>query len=137
MLSMTTAILGHALTLSGDLKRAVGLLEEAVQSDMQRMSPQGFAFPWVWLGECYLGLGRDADAEVAARKAHDIATRHREEGHLAWAHRLLGLIESTRTGGKEMAIEHFTAAKSVASANFMAPLVSECEQQLKAAASGC
>jgi len=129
--SLTAGVLGHALTLSGDLDRAQQLLEEAVEPSVLSMCPEGAGFPFVWLGECYLNAGRPVDARRAGEKALDIAIRQGENGHRAWALWLLGRTALHSSKTSEEAKKWLSRARKLAEKLDMSPLMAKCDSDLK------
>src|SRR5262249_46814049 len=93
---MTAAPLGYAYALVGRLAEALPLLERAVQQGaaMGLMFQQALVV--AWLGEMCLRAGRTQEAISNATHALQLARRHQERGHEAYALRLHGTIAAHR-----------------------------------------
>jgi class 3 adenylate cyclase/tetratricopeptide (TPR) repeat protein len=117
--------LGYAYALSGRISEALPLLEEAVQQTATRGS--GHALRMAHLGEAYLLAGRVAEAAELARRALDTARARREEGHVAYALRLVAEVAARRGGpGADEAESGFQEAGLLADALAMRPLRAHC-----------
>jgi tetratricopeptide (TPR) repeat protein len=81
----------------------------------------------VRLSEASHLAGRVEDARQLAARALDLARAHKERGHQAWAHRLLG--ESLAQGDAvevAQAAEHYRQARVLAGELGMRPLLAHC-----------
>ena len=82
--------LGCALAYSGALAAAFPLLAQAVEQVASMRTMLGHVISVARLSEVSLLAGRMEDARQLAARALDLAQEHKERGHQAWAHRLLG-----------------------------------------------
>ena len=78
------------------------------------------------LGEALFAAGRVDEAHVAATRALDLARERGEQGHEAWALRLLGEIAAHPTRSDCRAEDHYRQAFALADELGMRPLVAHC-----------
>jgi tetratricopeptide (TPR) repeat protein len=79
------------------------------------------------LGEALLAAGRVDEARVAATRALDLARERGEQGHEAWALRLLGEIAAQpRATAADEAASHYRQALALAERLDMRPLAAHC-----------
>jgi tetratricopeptide (TPR) repeat protein len=120
--------LGHAYALSGRLREALPLLEEAVRSEGSISAMGlGHAVRLSRLAEAYLLSGRVDEAAKHARGAVDLARKHRERANEAIALRILA--ETTACSEPleaESAQEHFAGSLALANELGMRPLIAHC-----------
>jgi class 3 adenylate cyclase/tetratricopeptide (TPR) repeat protein len=124
---LLAAPLGSAYALSVQIPVALPLLEQAVERatalhclglQTRRISR---------LGEAQLLAGRRDEAMVLARRALDLARAHKEQGHEAWALRLLGEIALHGTPPEvEQAEVAYRQAMALAKERRMRPLLAHC-----------
>jgi class 3 adenylate cyclase/tetratricopeptide (TPR) repeat protein len=122
--SRAVAQLGYAYLHSGRIAEAVMRLEQAVEKPTMKR----FYTPQVsWLGEAYLLAGRREEANQAASRGLSLARDKKEQGHEAWALRLLGEIAASKdppdVGEAE---EHYRKAMTLADELEMLPLLAHC-----------
>ncbi len=124
--------LGEAYMLTGRVAVAVVRLEHAVKHAGFLKHSQ--AMRVVNLGQAYLWHGRLNDARQAAHHALSLARRHQERGHEAWALRLLGEIDSSRSHSpdRDAAKTNYHQALAQADELGMRPLVARCHLGLGA-----
>jgi class 3 adenylate cyclase/tetratricopeptide (TPR) repeat protein len=84
--------LGYALALSGDVSRALPLLEQAIAQQATAPFVAYQALRMARLAEGYLLARRMSDVVRAAQDALALAIHHKERGSEAWVLRLLGEI---------------------------------------------
>jgi class 3 adenylate cyclase/tetratricopeptide (TPR) repeat protein len=84
--------LGAAYSNSGRISEAIPFLEQGVQNSAAAGRLAFLSLSTAWLSEGYLAAGRLEDAISAARRAFDLSKEHKEQGHEAWALKLLGDI---------------------------------------------
>jgi class 3 adenylate cyclase/tetratricopeptide (TPR) repeat protein len=119
--------LGFAYTLTGRVAEGLPLLEQAVAQGMAigQMVFQPF---WVTcLAEAYLVSGRREDAHIHGERALALARQHKEQGHEAYALRLLGEIHARPDPPVvEPAENYYRQALTLAEALGMRPLQAHC-----------
>src|SRR5262249_24392854 len=86
------AYLGYGYALSGRVNEGTSLLERAVEQGGAGGRRDAQALRLAYLSEAYFVAGRQADALDHARSALNLARRHNERGHEAYALRLLAEI---------------------------------------------
>ena len=99
--------LGLAYVRSGRIGEGLALLEEAAGRHSGTRGTAGHAARATSLSEGYRVAGRQADALREAKTAVELATKHDEQGHRAWA--LLALAEVS--GGDEAAAAYREAVR--------------------------
>jgi tetratricopeptide (TPR) repeat protein len=123
--------LGYAYALSGRVAEALPLLEQA----LEEAGRSGFLYEQAlyitWLSEAYLLAGRRDEAREGAVHALALARAHREQGHEAWALRLLGEIAARREPLEvEPGENHYREALALADELGMRPLQAHCHRGL-------
>jgi tetratricopeptide (TPR) repeat protein len=125
------AALGTAYAFSGRVTEAIPSLERAVeQAATMRIIP--WQALWIAeLGEAYLLAGRPDEAMTQAQHALKLSRVHQEQGHQAYALRLLGEIAARREppAGKQ-AEAHYHQARALAEELGMRPLLAHCHRGL-------
>ena len=125
--SWTASDLGAAYALSGRSAEALPLLEQAVEqaTSMQFLAAQTLSI--IYLSEAYLLAGRPEEAFDLARRALDLSHDRKEQGHQAWALRLLGEI-AAHSGplDAEPAKAYYRQALALAEELGMRPLQAHC-----------
>ena len=126
-LPVLSGALGLAYALAGRCDDAVPLLERAVTVPIR----SGHALRLTWLGEGYLRAQRPAEAKRSGEAAVELARRHRERGHEAWALRLLGEATARQTPLDSAVAElHLRHALALAAELGMRPLIGHCHLAL-------
>lgn len=90
LIPQINAYWGFARALSGNLTEALPMVETAAQQAASIGRTGGQSLRVSWQGECYLLSGRVTEAQALANRALELAGRHMEQGHGAWALKLLG-----------------------------------------------
>jgi class 3 adenylate cyclase/tetratricopeptide (TPR) repeat protein len=121
------AALGMAYALSGRVTEAIPLLEQAVEQAATMHVIPGQALWIAELGEVYLLADRLDEAITQAQRALHLSRTHQEQGHEAWALRLLGEIHAHQEpAAVELAEAHYQQALALADELGMRPLVAHC-----------
>jgi tetratricopeptide (TPR) repeat protein len=125
------SLLGYAYALSGRLAKALPLLEQAVEQAAS-MSMLGRQSLWIaQLSEAYMRASRWEEASVLGQRALDLSRAHKEQGHQAWALRLLGEIAAQREPPEvEPAETSYRQAIALAEELGMRPLIAHCHSGL-------
>jgi DNA-binding winged helix-turn-helix (wHTH) protein/class 3 adenylate cyclase/tetratricopeptide (TPR) repeat protein len=125
------AFLGAAYALAGRITDALPLLEQAVEQAMAMRFMLDHALRVAWLSEAYLLAGRLDEASTQAQHALVFSQAHQEQGHEAYALRLLGECHA-RHGPPEVesAATHYRQALTLAEALGMRPLQAHCHHNL-------
>ena len=121
------AALGEAYTLAGRAADAVPLLTQALEqaTATKRVSDQ--ALSSLCLGEALALDGRMEEAHSFAEGALTLARAHQEQGHEAYALRVLGDMAARREPPEiERAEAHYRQALTLAEELGMRPLVAHC-----------
>jgi tetratricopeptide (TPR) repeat protein len=84
--------LGAAYALCGRVSEALPLLEQALAQSVASKVTIAYALYAVWLGEGYVRAGRVAEARALGQRALAAARTQKQQGHQAYALRLLGEI---------------------------------------------
>jgi class 3 adenylate cyclase/tetratricopeptide (TPR) repeat protein len=117
------AALGMAYALSGRVTEAVSLLEQAVQQAATMHVIPGQALWIAELGEVYLLADRLDEAITQAQRALHLSRTYQEQGHEAWALRLLGEIHAHQEpAAAELAEDYYHQALTLAEELGMRPL---------------
>jgi tetratricopeptide (TPR) repeat protein len=125
------AALGAAYTLGGRITEAVSLLMQALAQATAIETVFMQVLCRLSLGEAQLLAGRLEEAHVLAERALALAREHQEQGHQAYALRLLGeiAVRRERPGG-DSAEAHYCQALTLAEELGMRPLVAHCHLSL-------
>ena len=107
------------------------MVEQATREAGARRQAASYSHALLLSGEVYLLAHRLADAQAAATASLEHFRRQGERAHEAWALRLLGDV-TARGSAVAMADAgtYYRAARDLAAALGMAPLVSRCERAL-------
>jgi tetratricopeptide (TPR) repeat protein len=112
--------------LEGRVRDALSLVPEA-RAAIQNGLGWWEALAELRLGEALLAAGRVDEARVAATRALDLARERGEQGHEAWALRLLGEIAAQpRATAADEAESHYRQGLALAERLDMRPLVAHC-----------
>ena len=124
-----TTDLGSARLLRGETDEAIAILTDAVTqaSSFHLFSEQSLRL--ARLGEAFLQAGRMDEAMAEAGRALEHATRHGEQGFLAWVTRLQGAVGAAR-GDVDAARRGYEQAIALAGALEMRPLMARCHLDL-------
>jgi class 3 adenylate cyclase/tetratricopeptide (TPR) repeat protein len=133
LLTLTSGILGLALSAAGRQTDAIPLLEMAVRPENLRHHVQGSGYPLVWLAEGYLRASRFAEAGHAVLQALDIVQRQEERGHEAWARFTQAGIEQAVGSPFDTVASRYSLALELAERCGMRPLAALCRFRLGAA----
>jgi tetratricopeptide (TPR) repeat protein len=121
-----SALLGLTFARLGRPVEGVGLLQSSVARS-EELGVRAYLALWTTsLAEGLLAVGRIDEARVAGERALELARAHRERGHEAWAHRLLGQVAAADGVDPEKAAAHYEAATTLARALEMRPLLAMC-----------
>lgn len=127
--------LGFALVNEGKVGSGLQLLSKAMdRADERTLILPSSLFLQLTADALTIG-GNHAKAEAIGRRALEIAGRHGERGHEAWALFTLGILAKTSTSHEE----HDTmigSALRIARRRHMAPLVARCKQALACRSAG-
>jgi class 3 adenylate cyclase/tetratricopeptide (TPR) repeat protein len=125
------AALGWAYALSGRVAEGLSLLEQAVAHG-STMGQRVFQPLWVaYLAEAYLLAERREDAMVHGERALTLARQHKEQGHEAWALRLLAESAARHDPPQvEPAEVYYQQALALAKELGMRPLQAHCHRGL-------
>jgi len=119
--------LGYAYALSGRVAEALPLLQQAVEHTATMKLMGCHSLRVVCLGEAYLLAGRLKEAGQLAEHALELSRKYKEQGHQAWALRLLGEFASRRD---PLAIQNaetfYRQAMALADELGMRPLAGHC-----------
>ena len=120
--------LGAALAHSGRAAEAIHYLEDGVENLAAAGRVAFLSLSTVWLSEGYLLCGRVDEASAAAHRALDLARKHKERGHEAWALKMLADIAlycgRSQTGQAE---SYYRQALALSEALEMQPLRAHCK----------
>ena len=119
--------LGYAYGLAGRVPEGLALLMEAAAESAAMKATFRHSLRLAWLGEIQLKAGHHEEASRLARQALELAHLHKERGHEAHVHRLLGEIalESDLPDPDE-ARGHYRRALALAGPRQMRPLEAAC-----------
>jgi tetratricopeptide (TPR) repeat protein len=126
MLAFSSAYLGRALVLRGDLEEAEPLLEHAVHVGESHGLTASYAEWLVFLGEARLARGRLDDAHVVGTRALHRSREKQERATIARALRLQADIAAVDAAGAEAATRDYREAAALAAELGMRPLVAHC-----------
>jgi class 3 adenylate cyclase/tetratricopeptide (TPR) repeat protein len=126
-LPMLLCAQGAAHVRGGHVAQGVAMLEEGVNRAGALRILSRHALRLTWLAEGYLRAGRVAEAAAAAHQAHELASRHGEQGYAAGSLRMLGEIHARGDAGEAAAATgHYGDALERARALGMRPLEALC-----------
>jgi class 3 adenylate cyclase/tetratricopeptide (TPR) repeat protein len=121
------AVLGAAYTLGGRVADAVPLLTRALEQTTARGMVGDQALCRLSLGEAHMLTGRLEEVHALAEQALSLAREHQEQGHQAYALRLLGEIAARHEPPEaEQAEAHYQQALALAEELGMRPLQAHC-----------
>ncbi len=119
--------LGYAYALSGRVAEALPLLQQAVEQTAAMRLMGCHSLRVACLGEAYLLAGRLEEAGQLAEHALELSRKYKEQGHQAWALRLLGELASRRDPPAIQNAETFyRQAMALADELGMRPLAGHC-----------
>jgi tetratricopeptide (TPR) repeat protein len=123
----TASALGCAYAFAGRIAEALPLLQQAEQRGAALGTMGGQSLRVGYVSEAYLLAGRMEEAVQLAGRALDLSRAHKEQGHEAWALRLLGEIATHQDPPEiEAAAYHYRQALALADELGMRPLVAHC-----------
>jgi class 3 adenylate cyclase/DNA-binding winged helix-turn-helix (wHTH) protein/tetratricopeptide (TPR) repeat protein len=124
---MLNGRLGVAYALAGRVPEALPLLERALEQTLGMRQPINYAPFAIWLGEGYVLAGRRAEANQLGQRALEEARVLKQQGHEAYALRLLGEI-AMHGDPPDVALAeaYYQQALILATALGMRPLVAHC-----------
>ena len=121
--------LGYALALTGKLEEGIKILEETVKVAESKGFVARHALRLAYLSEANMIAGRYPEATALGARALGLAREHDERANQAYAHRILGELDS-RCGNAEAAEASFRAALTLAEGLGMRPLAANCHRGL-------
>jgi tetratricopeptide (TPR) repeat protein len=125
------AALGTAYTLAGRIADAGALLTQAMEQGIATEMVVQQALCHLSLGEAQLLASRLEEGHTLAQRALAHAREHQEQGHQAYALRLLGDIAARREPLEgEQTEAHYQQALALADELGMRPLVAHCHHRL-------
>ena len=131
IIQLCTAQLGVAYTLSGRVPEALPLLERALEQSVAIRLDLASALYATWLGEGYVVAGRVGEARALGQQALKMARSRKQQGHQAYALRLLGeLAASGEPRQVTQAATHYRQALALAEARGLRPLQAHCYRGL-------
>jgi tetratricopeptide (TPR) repeat protein len=123
--------LGATYTLAGRAATAMPLLTQALEQILAQDMGENQVFCRLSLSEAHLLAGHLEEAHTLAERALAFARAHREQGHEAYALRLLGDIAARREPSESEQVEtHYQQALVLAEALGMRPLQAHCHRGL-------
>jgi class 3 adenylate cyclase/tetratricopeptide (TPR) repeat protein len=126
-----SSALGYAYALSGRITEALPLLEQAVEQAVSMRQRANHALRVVHLSEAYLLAGHVDNVLDHALRALALSREYKEQGHEAYALRLLGEIHAHRDPPEvEQAEDYYRQALALADALGMCPLQAHCHHGL-------
>jgi two-component system response regulator AtoC len=131
LLPLIEAPLGLALALAGRLDEGLATLEEASRIAEDRGLVANHALRLAWYGEAERLAGRLDRAEALATRALELARKHGERGHEAWALLTVAALRSDR-GAPEDAGRAYREALALSEELGMQPLAARCRLGLSA-----
>jgi class 3 adenylate cyclase/tetratricopeptide (TPR) repeat protein len=131
MIQLCKAQLGAAYALCGRVSEALPLLEQALEQSVATRVTIASALYAVWLGEGYVLADRVAEARQLGQGALEASRTRKQQGHQAYALRLLGEIAGRGTPPDvEMARTYYRQALALAEDLDMRPLQAHCHYGL-------
>jgi DNA-binding winged helix-turn-helix (wHTH) protein/class 3 adenylate cyclase/tetratricopeptide (TPR) repeat protein len=131
IIQLCTAQLGAAYTLAGRVPEALPLLERALEQSVTIRLVLASTLYAIWLGEGYMVAGRVEEARTLGQQALEMARARQQQGHQAYALRLLGELAAAgepRQGAQ--AATHYRQALALAEARGLRPLQAHCYRGL-------
>jgi class 3 adenylate cyclase/tetratricopeptide (TPR) repeat protein len=130
MFPLVASQLGYAYALSGQINQALPLLEQAMEHTAADIGNEA-VMQAAWLSHAYLLAGRLQDASTFAKRALVSSRAHREQGHQAYALRLLGEIAARQEPQEsDQAKALYSQALALAMKLGMRPLQAHCHRSL-------
>jgi tetratricopeptide (TPR) repeat protein len=127
LVPQTSAYLGFAQALMGNISEALSLSDRAEAQTMSIGRTAGQSLRVSWHGEACLLSGRIQDALRLASRALELSVKHREQGHGAWAIKLMADIAAQSSEAEFAKAEDFyNRGMSVAVQRGMRPLEAHC-----------
>ena len=128
---LPASLLGLTQALAGRLDEALPLLRDGVHLS-EVLGINAYLSLWTLnLAEGLMAAGQLQEARDTARHALDLAISHKERGHQAWAHRLLGDLASQGTTTALLeAEEHYRKALGIAEELRMQPVLAHAKMGL-------
>jgi transcriptional regulator with AAA-type ATPase domain/tetratricopeptide (TPR) repeat protein len=114
--------LGIVYVMAGHPREAIALLEEALERSLAMNLVSGQSLVVAALAEAHLVAGELARAGSLSEQAVQLARRHREGGHEAWALHICGAVAAAREDPRA-ALELFRQSLDLARSLAMRPLV--------------
>jgi ATP/maltotriose-dependent transcriptional regulator MalT len=111
-------------------RAAIPLLEEALERSLAMNLVSGQSLIVAVLAEAHLIAGEAARAGELSEQALQLARRHRERGHEAWALHVSGQVAATAGAAPRMALDLFQQGLDLARALEMKPLMAHGELAL-------
>jgi DNA-binding winged helix-turn-helix (wHTH) protein/tetratricopeptide (TPR) repeat protein len=131
IIQLCTAQLGAAYTLEGRVPEALPLLEGALAQSVTIQLVLASALYAIWLGEGYAVAGRVREARALGQQALEMARVRQQQGHQAYALRLLGnLAAAGEPLQVAQAATHYRQALALAEARGLRPLQAHCYRDL-------
>jgi tetratricopeptide (TPR) repeat protein len=116
--------LGYALVHAGRVTEGLALLERTTDEAISSRFVARHSLRLVYLSEAYLLAGRYDAAAATAQTALDLAQKHKERGHEAYALRVMGEVE--RLHDPAAAATYYRDALQISNALSMRPLEAQC-----------
>ena len=127
VLPILTAHLGYTYLLSGRIKEALPLIEQAVEEATTIKMTFLHALRIAYLAEAHLAGGEPDLAAELGQRSLALSRQYRERGHEAWAVRLLGEIASHPDPPDTVTAEdYYRQALAIATELGMRPLSAHC-----------
>jgi tetratricopeptide (TPR) repeat protein len=118
------APLGWAYALAGRHEEGINVLQDAIERAEALDFAANHALRLAWLAEAHRAAGHGDDAKRAGLRALEIARRHQERGHEAYAlHQLGEAATKASPRDEEKGREYYRGALALAEALRMRPLV--------------
>jgi DNA-binding winged helix-turn-helix (wHTH) protein/tetratricopeptide (TPR) repeat protein len=131
IIQLCTAQLGAAYTLAGRVPEALPLLDRALEQSVTLRLVLASALYAIWLGEGYVVAGRVSEARALGQQALAMACARQQQGHQAYALRLLGeLAAAGELRQVAQAVTQYRQALALAEARGLRPLQAHCYRGL-------